>query len=839
MKIGGAILTRLLLAASDGGEGELADRAGLFFGRLPRPAVLAAVGAAALLAAVWWLGRSQPAPTERLGRVLRVLRLGAAALLALALLAPGFRTQHRRVERASVFVLVDESQSMLLRDRYAAPAERAAVEDLLGADRAERPERMRIANVAKARLARALGERFRVETYAFAARLAPTPSEPEDEEVRRVESPALAPTGAETRLGSCLLELLEGTAGQPVAGVVVLSDGCSNAGRPVEAAADFARERGVPIYAIGLGEASPPRDLAARDLDAKEVCLVGDPMLFRARIESAGYAGARVEVVLEEDGRPVRREPVVLAGEAQDLEITHTPEKPGTRVYSLALPLQEGEAIEDNNRASATLRVEDAKVRVLLVAGEPTWEYRSLVAALARDKTVESSCYLQSADPTYPQEGSKPIERMPRGEADLYAYDVVILCGPDPNPVDFPAGLVEGLTAFVDERGGALLFVAAKRPSPYALKGQRAEELLDMLPAELDLSRDASEFGRRVFKEPWRVRRAPEAEGLPLLRLSDDPVENARVWNELPELYWTYPTLRLKPAAMPLLVRAGAGEGEAEIIAAVHFYGAGQAALVATDNLWRWRHLVGDRYYYRFWAQLVRHLAAGSVIGRSRPVQIATDRALYRPGEKVELCATVKEPASGEGAREGDMVPLRRESIDLVVQRVRSPGTEEVRAEVTLKPVPGRPGTYSGEYTVGATGTYEVWMQDAPRIEPPSAPAAPRAPAPETPEAESEEKPEEEKPGLARFEARLPARELAELAQRRKTLKSLAADTGGAYLGAEALGELDALAGSIPDRGRERLIPVEREVWDSPLLLALLIALLGVEWALRKHRGML
>jgi hypothetical protein len=843
---------RPVMAGEDGTAAVAAGGGGvqLFFSRLPLPAAAAAAALAALLVAAWWLARRQPAPGLLARRLLAALRFAAAAVLALALGGLALRTERREVERAAVYLLVDESQSMMLRDRYGAPGERQALEGLLGASAPERADRMSLANRLKVRLAEKLGGRFRVETYAFAERLTPKPTEPPGEEARRVASPDRVPAGAETRLGSCLTELLDGTGGQPVAGVVVLSDGCSNSGQPVAAAAETARARGVPVYTVGLGDPAEPRDIAVREVLADEVCLKGDPVLFRARIDSPGLAGRTVEAAIKEDGRVIRKMPVKLDGAQQQVEFTHTPEKAGLHSYALAFPVEPDEALADNNEAAALVRVEDARTRVLLIAGEPTWEYRNLVAALVRDKTVESSCFLQSADPTYPQEGSRPISRLPRGEADLYAYDVVVLCGPDPNPVDFSAELVEGLGRFVGERGGGLLFIASRRPSPYAFKGQRAEDLLKMLPAELDLSRDQADFGKRVFKTPWRIGRAAESAELPMLRLDDDPVENEKIWKELPELYWSYPVARLKPAAARLLVRPREGDAGEEVLSAVHYYGAGRTALVATDDLWRWRHLVGDRHYYRFWAQLVRHLATGSVIGRGRPVQLTADRALYRPGEEVELRAAVKKPSAGAAgtAAEAAMEPLRAEFVDLVVQRAGTDADEAgaIRAVVKLLPVPDRPGTYSGRYTVGATGIYETWMPDAPRIEPPGPPLPPEGeaapapgPGPDQSGAPDRAAAGDDRPGLLRFEVRLPARESGDLRMNREALEELAGRTGGESFRALDLAALDALAGRIPDRSREQLIRTEREAWDTLAVLALLLAGLGLEWALRKHWGMI
>ena len=60
------------------------------------------------------------------------------------------------------------------------------------------------------------------------------------------------------------------------------------------------------------------------------------------------------------------------------------------------------------------IAVLDAKITVLYVEGYPRWEYRYIKNEMIRDKTVDISCLLTSADPTFRQEGDKPITRVPR-----------------------------------------------------------------------------------------------------------------------------------------------------------------------------------------------------------------------------------------------------------------------------------------------------------------------------------------------------------------------------------------------------------------------------------------
>ena len=65
----------------------------------------------------------------------------------------------------------------------------------------------------------------------------------------------------------------------------------------------------------------------------------------------------------------------------------------------------------------------------------------------------------------------------------------------------------------------------------------------------------------------------------------------------------------------------------------------------------------------------------------------------------------------------------------------------------------------------------------------------------------------------------------------------LARETGGAYF---AINQLDELAGALPNRIRRletRSQPIP--LWDTNRVLFLLVALLGLEWAVRKKLKML
>ena len=66
-------------------------------------------------------------------------------------------------------------------------------------------------------------------------------------------------------------------------------------------------------------------------------------------------------------------------------------------------------------------------------------------------------------------------------------------------------------------------------------------------------------------------------------------------------------------------------------------------------------------------------------------------------------------------------------------------------------------------------------------------------------------------------------------------LQQLAAKTGGFYLG---FAEAATLPEKIDAQQRPIFATEERDLWDTPLVLICVVALLGMEWFLRKRIGL-
>ena len=97
-------------------------------------------------------------------------------------------------------------------------------------------------------------------------------------------------SGDRTALGDALLKGLEQVRGSPTGGLVLLTDGGQNSGTPINHAVERLRASGIPVIAVGVGEATT-RDVAVESLSVSEVLLAEDPAEVVVRLRSEGMSG--------------------------------------------------------------------------------------------------------------------------------------------------------------------------------------------------------------------------------------------------------------------------------------------------------------------------------------------------------------------------------------------------------------------------------------------------------------------------------------------------------------------------------------------------------------------
>jgi len=784
---------------------------------------------------------------EGRGRLTARARGGLIAIRAAVLMMLGLiglepvlvKYIHRRLD-AVTLVLSDHSASMAIADRYRDDEDtkrmrRAGIDP--GPGNVSRAEVIdSLLNGEDTSLFQSLAMRNAVRRIDFARKpigreFIPRKIESESASpIARsgVESAELSPADTDvTDLSAAVRGALDGLGSVPASAVVLFSDGNINHGESLETIARMLKLRGVPLYAVGIGDPSPPVNVAVREIAAPRHAFKNDPFNITVRLDAEGLADQPVNVQLWEQAgsaspRLVATRSVRPSGRGVVDPVTfeHKASSPGALGFVARVDPIDHESITTDNSRALTLPVQilDDKVRVLLIAGAPSYDYRFLARMLERDPGIEVSLWLQSADANAVREGDVVITSLPSNQEDLFKYDALILM--DADPAEFDPTWASLVASFVSEHGGGLLIEAGNKYTGRFLRSPRTTSIVELLPIVPDPDAEIvlNDLGQ-VQTRAWPITIPEQAAFDPILRLAGSPIENRSLWSKLDGVYWHFPVRREKPVASVLMRHSDprmVGASGPQVLFATQFVGAGRAAWLGINSTWRWRQ-ADEAPFNRFWIQTIRYLVEGRLAGGRSRGQILTERDEFEVGQSISLTlraldarfapiiapdleVRLEEPASDDGANQ-----------QFSAENSVAKGPART---ILAVPIPGRDGYFQARFTADRPGTYRVAFTS-----PGMDGAAPSS-------------------VIAReIPVVRPDLEMRGTAMNRAALEQLAAATGGRYLHVDEARQLPEL---IPDAGRTQVTRERpRPLWDNGIVFAILLVLLSAEWILRRQARLL
>lgn len=777
-------------------------------------ALLVSAAFVAALAAVVWVYRRDAA---RLGggrrAVLAALRGGAVLVAGLILLEPALIVVEKRTRRAHTLLLLDVSQSMAHRDAYRDPAAQPLARQWreLGVADPTTASRLELAKALLRaydhRLWRRLAGRNELHAYVFAAGLEPFPLRAGTAGGELLpDLDKLAAEGRYSNVGGAVRAALERSRDANLAGLVLLTDGRRNTGpRGPEVARAVARRRVPCVLVLGVGDPSRTRVLTIERIEAPERVFQREPFRVRAILRSSGHPRSRVRVRLSRvqaggSPRQVAVREVEVGGDTPQAVVEFDEilsEEAGTFVYTVETQPPDGEPFEaGRHRRRARVEVLAERMRVLLLAGGPSHEYRFLATSLIRDDTVDVACWLQSADPDFPQDGNRSLKELPGDEKAIDEFDVLVTMDPDPSRL--PRDFCELAARHVLENGAGLLWVCGEKFSLEAMRAAASTRpLADLLPIVPDLQKADREFYGlgRAFPRAWPLVLAPAGETHAVTRLLTTRDANKRLWSVLPGFRFTFPVKRLQPGARGLVglqdPSLRSPDGPCPTIA-TRLVGAGRTLFLGADETYRWRSAY-ENAYHALWVKSLRYLYQGRVNAGNARLRVWVDE------EHVELGQSLKVTVE---AKDGSYRPLSAPSFELVLRTEGAPDRS-----VYLAPVEGMPGHYEADLRPRAPGFYTL---------------APARPVERDVHVSFEVHP-------ARVEGEGPV-DLSELA-------AIANLPGGELVSGPR--DLLAAADRIPSRTTIDVLRTPHAIWDTWVTVAVVLAFLTLEWILRKRFNLL
>ena len=367
--------------------------------------VAAGFAVVALSLLIWSYARSRASGGLRVACLLLKL-LGVLALVA-CLLEPLWTSERARPGANYFVVLADNSQGMKIKDRGATQSRGENLRALLAGDKLTwQPQ---------------LEESFQLRRYSFDSRLQSTRDFSE-----------LAFDGRVSSLVTSLRTLADRYKGQPLAGILVFSDG--NATDLGEGLPDLA---GLPpIYPVVMGSDDTMKDVSLQRVAVSQTAFEDAPVTIQVEASGAGYSGETLvgqliklgqipilpqtnatpaagtnkpapaptraaasnlppdKVVAEQRQRVGRDSDAVafrfqIKPEASGLSFYRLQVAPRDEVEATANPAVSTEATLANNNRVVVVDRGRGPYRILYVAGRPNWEYKFLQRAVAEDDQVQ------------------------------------------------------------------------------------------------------------------------------------------------------------------------------------------------------------------------------------------------------------------------------------------------------------------------------------------------------------------------------------------------------------------------------------------------------------------
>jgi hypothetical protein len=538
----------------------------------------------------------------------------------------------------------------------------------------------------------------------------------------------LQPVGNDSQLGKAVRQVIDFYRGSSLCGVVMFTDGVTTLDESLVKVSEYAAQKGVPLFFVGIGEDRDKREIELHDLQVEDPVFVNDRLIFEARLTGVGYKDLTIPVVLKvKDGnteKELARELVKLdaSGKSVKVRIKYQPTEAGEKHFILEAEvpkviLDELPPGSGKRRLERAIFVQENKlIRVLYIEGSARYEYRYIKTLLEREstdkksnKTIDLKVLLIDSDEDYAKQDNYALAEFPPNKQELYQYDVIIVGDVDPRSRKLGEPRLRDIADFVKERGGGLLVIAGSQYNPHAYKDT---PLASVLPIEL--GKAPLEPEERL--DGYRLDLTAGGRLHPIFRFVPDEGDNIKIWQELAPMYWWAEGYRPKPLAEVLAVHpklkaegnVGKGQDDRHPLVVQLFMGAGRSMFFGFDESWRWRFRVDELRFNQFWIQAVRYLARSKLVRTELRLE---PQSHFEVGKPIKVTVRFPNPSlvPGGAADGKGQAPAKVQVTVEFRPKGEAKGEIEIQT-LQLGKVEGTWATYEGMLTKTRVGDYHFYL---------------------------------------------------------------------------------------------------------------------------------
>src|SRR3990167_84762 len=729
----------------------------------------------------WFSIKSITPTAKRL--LLLALRFAAVVLIVAILLQPQIEQKEVLKLKNKVVCLIDNSQSMTLKGGDTGISRFQLVTDFFK-DNASFVEELQ--------------NNFDVDFLSFSD----TIKEISSDDIKN----GLVLDGTNTDIARTLKLLKKRYEGKSVKGYLVFSDGADTVELPssvnkFEIISNLAKELSAPFFTFSPGGNMNVRDIAISNISYDSFTFVRSPWKADVTIKVLGYKDLKLPLTLKQ-GNDIIFSKVINTGEESELhiELSFTPYTTGTYLYTISIPVQPHEAITENNQVSFQVKVVRDKIRIMHVCGRPSWDERFLRRVLKSDPNIDLISFFILSTPTDVSEArNDELSLIPFPVDELFtqalsSFDLVIFQNFDYRPYDTSffrfSHYLNNLQKFTAEQGGGFMMIGGD--ISFSQGGYDGTAIEDILPVNLYTEKDSIDTTR------LKVVITNDGMKHPVTILDDNTDRNVAIWKHLPELDGCNVTTQLKSDAVPLVIFPTKGNPP---LISVRDVGLGRCMAITTDSLWRWNFLsVGkggsNRHYIKFLQNDIKWLIKDPTLN---PIRITVNKETFLPDEEVQI----KIEVLGRNYQPMEGVQL---DIDVVTNEFSG------KSIFFTKATSDSNGQYKFTIKDNREGYYIV-------------------------KASAKKEKDEIGQDYTVFNIALENKEFKDTSIRRDILAKLSEVSGGKYFDLPTKNIEEKL--SIENPSIVKLVGKRQiSLWDNGYIFMMILALVSIEWWIRKRSGL-
>ncbi|MBI4244204.1 MAG: hypothetical protein HY606_08960 [Planctomycetes bacterium] len=591
--------------------------------------------------------------------------------------------------------------------------------------------------------------------------------------------------GKETRLLDSLDHLVSVTADNPPKAFFIISDGLDTSAKTSQdEVLTKLKELKIPFYFFPLGSKPPKPDIELIQADYDKIVRLGDHVQIKLYVNLNNTESAEATFELTQNSGIISSRTIELkkSNTINTLVLDHKPLEPGEHNCRLTVKPIENEINTGNNELLIRFHVYGSQARILYIEGYQRWEFQHLQSLFDNNDTFISATYfVQNSE----QEDVSTAEDIFNN---LTNYDIVIIG--DLNPTGrfisdngkHPDNNLKKLKSFV-ENGGSLILLAGKYHTQELLNTAELAELSPVFPDNTDTKPQNDEF-------------TPEQATIgaisPLLRTNinntfsviDSSQTSSDQQISFPVYNWHFTNIQQKRSCINLLKLPSKNkyltdERSNYPLLCYNYYGNGIVMFFGIET-WRLSSVHDHDYFKTAWSNIIRFLC--KTTNPNDKYLVKTDKDIYETGEIVSIY----------------LKPLEETVLDTAIN-ITSPDGTKIESPLSGK----KDQIQTASFFTQKEGNYQIKISDT---------------------------------IAAIFSVKKPDIESTHSKSGEKLLTAIAISTGGLILSRD---DFDSTLQKLDKKPIQTSLPVSIELWNNTWIFLLLIALLTIEWIIKRKEGLI